>query len=133
MTKGGVGKGVGTLKGRKRSGRVRGKVKTVRAMARVRGTLSRSEVLKGIQKRIGRIQACYEKRLQKGGKKTSGKITAEWTIATNGKVKRARSKLDTLGDPKVASCLLREIKKMKFPRPKGGEVVVVFPFMFSAR
>ena len=132
-TKGGAGKGVGKLKGRSRGRKIRGKVKVVRAMARVKGTLSRAEVLAAINKSYRKIQACYEKALQRGGKKLSGKIKLEWTIKTNGRVRSARSKLDTLGDPKVTSCILRQIKRIKFPRPKGGEVVVAFPFMFSSR
>ena len=95
--------------------------------------MSRSAVSKAINKRIGRIQRCYEKQLMKVKKKLAGKLKLEWVVKTNGRVRGAKVKLNTLGSAKVAGCVLREIKKLKFPRPKGGEVTIVFPFIFSSR
>ncbi len=134
VTKGKSGKGVGRVGKRARGGRtIRGKVKASKVMAKVRGSLSKAAVSKAINSRIGRIQRCYEKELMKSNKTLSGKIKAEWTVTTSGRVRGAKVKLNTLGNQKVASCVLKEIKKIKFPKPKGGEVVIVYPFIFSSR
>ena len=132
-TKSGVAGGTGRLAQRSRPGRVRGKVRSVRALAKVRGSLSKAEVYKVISRATGRIQRCYEKQLMRSKKKLSGKITAQWDIKTNGRVAGTRVVLNTLGNAKVASCVLGVIRGLRFPRPKGGSVNVKYPFIFSAR
>ena len=130
VTRGGAGKGTGKLSGRKRGKKVRGKVKAFKALSKVRGTIDKAAVYKAISKHMHKIQRCYERQVMKKGN-LSGKVTAEWSIGTNGRVKRAKIKLSTLNSRKVDSCLLKVIKKIKFPKPKGGDVIVVYPFIFS--
>ena len=132
-TKSGVAGGTGRLAGRARAGKIRGKVRSVRALARVRGSLSKAEVFRVISRATGRIQRCYEKELMRSKKKLNGKVTAQWTIKVNGRVSGTRVKLNTLGNAKVASCVLRVIRGLRFPKPKGGSVQIVYPFIFSAR
>jgi len=132
-TKGGVAGGTGRLAGRARTGKIRGKVRSVRALARVRGSLSKAEVFRVISRATGRIQRCYEKELMRSKKKLNGKVTAQWTIKLNGRVSGTRVKLNTLGNAKIASCVLRVIRGLRFPKPKGGSVQIVYPFIFSAR
>ena len=135
VTKGSVSGKAGRLGARKGKRAVRGKVRSVRALTKVRGqgSLSRAAVSKAIAGRMGRIRRCYERELQKTSKKMTGKVSIEWVVKTNGRVRGAKVKLNTLGNAKVASCVVKEIRKVKFPRPKGGEVTIVFPFIFSSR
>ncbi|MDF1562009.1 MAG: AgmX/PglI C-terminal domain-containing protein, partial [Deltaproteobacteria bacterium] len=125
-----AGSGVGKLKGRGR-GKVRGSVSSVRALAKVTGQLSREEVLQVINSKMGVIQGCYEKALTKHPT-LSGKITFEWTVRTSGSVGSAREKSSTMGNAQVSQCILRVIRGMKFPKPRGGEVVIAYPFMFRS-
>ena len=37
----------------------------------------------------------------------------------------------TLGNAGVESCLVRQVKKWHFPKPDGGEVSVMYPFLFG--
>ena len=128
---GSVDGGTGKLKARKKSGKVRGKARGVKALAKVQGTLSRSQVWEVIQGSMGKIQRCYEKELNKNPS-LGGKLTFEWTVKTNGRVGAVKEKGNSLGSSKVSKCVSGVIKKMKFPRPKGGEVIIKFPFIFKS-
>jgi len=130
VTKGAAAKGVGRLAGRKRGKKVRGRVKTIKALSKVRGSIDRKAVYAAINKKMHKIQRCYEREVMKKGN-LSGKVTAEWTIGSNGRVRRAKIKLSTINSRKVDACVLGVIKRIKFPKPKGGDVIVVFPFIFS--
>jgi|GEM_PF-2486032 len=133
VTKGGPAAtgGVPKLAARAKPKKVRGAVRGLRAAARVSGTLSKSEVLKVIGKYMGAIRRCYEKQLM-AKPSLSGKITAQWTITSGGRVSGARQKTSSLGNAKVSSCVLKVIRRMKFPKPKGGSVKITYPFIFRS-
>ena len=84
-----------------------------------------------INKHIGKIQMCYERQLNKNPK-LAGKVNFEWTIKSNGGVSGAKEKSSTLNDSTVSNCIKNVIVKMKFPKPKGGDVIIVFPFIFNS-
>jgi len=117
------------LKGKK-SGGVRGKVTSVKALAKVQGSLSRGEVLKVLNKHQHKIQRCYERALL-AKPSLAGRLTYTWSIKTSGRVGSVQNTGNTLGDTKVSKCIAGVIKKMKFPRPKGGSVSVTFPWIFK--
>lgn len=128
---GSVKSDVGKLDKRKKSGKVRGQARGVKALSRVKGTLSRGQVWEVIQKHSGQIQRCYERELTKNPG-LAGKIQFMWTVKTNGRVGSVRERSNSMGNPAVSKCISGVIKKMKFPRPKGGEVEIVFPWIFKA-
>jgi hypothetical protein len=125
----GKGTGVGTLARGARSGKVRGKVTKMSSGAKVKGSLSMAEVSRVVNSHTHALQACYERALM-GNPSLSGRIAFDWTVQTSGRVKGVRVRSSTLGSPQVASCISNLIKKWKFPRPKGGEVVITYPFLF---
>lgn len=126
-----VAKDTGKLERRKSSGKVRGKVTSVKALAKVQGSLSRADVYQEINRHLGKIQGCYENELLKNPG-IAGKITFEWTVKTNGRVRGVREISSTVGEKAVSKCVQRVIDKMKFPRPKGGEVIIRYPFIFRS-
>lgn len=128
---GSVATDVGKLDKREGTGKVRGKARGVKALAKVQGTLSSGEVYEVIQRHTGQIQACYEKQLGRNPG-LAGKLTFEWTVKANGTVGTVKEVNNTLGDATVSKCVSGVIKTMKFPRPKGGEVSVLFPWIFKA-
>lgn len=128
---GSVATDVGKLDKREGSGKVRGKARAVKALSKVKGSLTQSEVYDVIQKHTGQIQACYERELNKNPG-LAGKLTFLWIVKTNGAVGSVKENNNTLGNAAVSKCVSGVIKKMKFPRPKGGEVEVVFPWIFKA-
>lgn len=126
-----IGKDVGKLAKRASSGKVRGKVSSLKALGKVAGgSLSRADVSKTLDRYIGKMQACYERRLTENPT-LSGKVVFSWVVRTNGRVKDVRERSSTLADPKTSRCLSGVIKSMKFPAPKGGEVQISYPFMFQ--
>ena len=124
-------RGVGRLKRARKGGKVRGKVKAISTLAKVQGRLSRSQVQEVLNKRLGRIQGCYERELL-SSPDLSGKITFEWTVTEGGRVDGARVRASSLGSPKVANCILKILRGLRFPSPEGGSVVVSYPFIFRS-
>lgn len=114
----------------KKGGAVRGKVSTIKALAKVQGSLSRGEVQKVINENQHKMQRCYERALN-AKPSLAGKLTYTWTIKTSGSVGTVRNAGNTMGDAGVAKCIAGVIKHMRFPRPKGGPVEVTYPFIFK--
>ncbi|HSI05468.1 MAG TPA: AgmX/PglI C-terminal domain-containing protein, partial [Myxococcota bacterium] len=95
------------------------------------GSLDREEIQKVVNKHIGEIQRCYERELLKTPT-LAGKVTLEWVVATSGAVKSSRQKDATLQSSSAVNCMLASVKGWQFPQPRGGEVVVSYPFNFAA-
>jgi outer membrane biosynthesis protein TonB len=127
----GKGSGIASLGKGKRGGKVRGKVTKMSSGAKVGGALSREDVLRVINAHLHAIQACYERALI-STPNLSGRIAFDWTVTKNGRVKGVRVRSSTLGSTKVSSCISNQIKKWKFPRPKGGDARITYPFLFRS-
>jgi TonB family protein len=56
----------------------------------------------------------------------------QWTIAPTGKVRSASVQFSSVTSDALTRCILGEIKKWKFPQPKGGQVIVSYPFIFNS-
>ena len=139
MTKGGAallrggGGGGGLLAGKAGTRTVGGLVqKDPKAMRQVgQGQLDRDEIQKVINDNIGAIQRCYERELLKASG-LSGKIQVEWTIATSGSVRAVRQTFTSMNDTNVSNCIMSSIRGWRFPKPRGGEVIVNYPFLFKS-
>jgi pSer/pThr/pTyr-binding forkhead associated (FHA) protein len=137
MTKGGAallrggGGGGGLARGKSRGvgALVQKNPKAMRSVGQ--GHLDRDEIQKVINKNIGHIQRCYERELIKTPG-LSGKVQVEWTIATSGRVRTARQTFTSIRSTNVSNCILGAIRGWVFPRPRGGEVVVNYPFIFKS-
>ena len=55
-----------------------------------------------------------------------------FTIGTDGRVTKANIVSSSLADEQVKQCILRRIKRWKFPKPDEGTVTVSYPFIFTA-
>ena len=99
--------------------------------AHVSGFLSREQINRVVQANRAAIKYCFETALQRAPK-LEGAINVQWRIDRKGMVSTTRVAKSTLGDPKVEGCILRQIARWKFPEPDGGEVDVVYPFIFRA-
>jgi pSer/pThr/pTyr-binding forkhead associated (FHA) protein len=128
-----AGIGPGALRGGKTGRRGVGGVvfKAPKRKMRVRGHLSREAIAKVVRKHLREIQYCYEKNLMLNSK-LAGKLIMEWTITISGSVSVVKTKSNTMQTPAVAMCVSAKIKRWKFPRPKGGIVVVSYPFIFNS-
>jgi hypothetical protein len=99
--------------------------------AKVSGFLSREQINRVVQANRAAIKYCFETALQRAPK-LEGAINVYWRIDRKGLVASTRVNKSTLGDSKVEGCILRQIARWKFPEPDGGEVDVVYPFIFRA-
>ena len=73
----------------------------------------------------------YQRQLERS-RGLAGKIVVNWEINDAGLVTTARVKSNTMGNPLVGDCVVRQVRSMKFPTPKGGSKAVVnYPFIFA--
>jgi hypothetical protein len=97
----------------------------------VQGLLPMEAVRKVVDSHIGAVTRCYEAGLIHTPGLT-GKLVLEWTIGTSGEVKAIRTKASTLDSNDVIGCITDSLRTWHFPAPKGGVVVVSYPFLFNA-
>lgn len=125
------GKGFAQI-GKRHGAQVRGRVTRASATRlKAQGSISREEVARVINQHLREVQSCYEKTLI-SDPGLSGKLVLEWTIQENGSVGRVKQKTSTLRNPGVASCIMSALKRWNFPKPRGGVVIVSYPFIFSS-
>jgi hypothetical protein len=105
--------------------------RAMREGQRVSGELPMAAVRKVVDANMRDIQRCYERALLRNPR-LAGKVTLEWTIGTDGSVTRAGTKLATLDSPEVIECMRASLVTWRFPEPKGGPVVVTYPFLFNS-
>ncbi len=128
----GYGRGSGAGYGSVKIGH-RGKagVKVVKGRTRIVGGLSQEVVGKYIKRYWAQFKFCYERELSKAPN-LYGKITTTFTIAGNGRVTEAQVIQSSMHNANVENCLLRVIRRIRFPVPRGGgQVIVTYPFMFT--
>ena len=86
------------------------------------------------------MQACYEDGLRWNAD-VMGWVITRFTIEPDGTVSRAVEDHDApdekcplpmrFPDPWVAACVVGAFKTLKFPAPKGGRLIVVYPIIFE--
>jgi outer membrane biosynthesis protein TonB len=60
-------------------------------------------------------------------------VTIQFTIAHTGIVAVSKVQKSTMGSPPVETCIARAVRRWKFPKPKGGGIVIVsYPFVLRA-
>lgn len=95
------------------------------------GSLKRSEIESVIHQNLNSIQYCYRRRLQRDPG-LSGKLVVKFTVGKDGSVSSASVKSSSLTDAAVGSCVVDRFKRMDFPAPRGGGMVLVsYPFHFA--
>jgi hypothetical protein len=99
----------------------------------IRGGMSREAVLKVVNAHLDEVRDCYERELLHNPG-ISGKILMEWLIQLDGAVRYAKVKFTNIGHSSdLHTCLQAQVVTWDFPRPKGGEeVLVTFPFLFES-
>ena len=135
-----VGTGIGAGKG---SGRGRGaggpgaegakakeaKLSLDNSAAQVKGFLSKEQIDRVVRANQAAIKYCFEAEMQHQPK-LEGAVHMNWRIDLSGRVSVAKVAKTTLSNARVEGCMSRQIKRWVFPKPDGGEVDVVYPFLF---
>lgn len=97
----------------------------------IMGALDKSVIDAYIQRNLAKIRWCYEKELNKDPK-LFGRIVINFIISGTGAVSSSKVNRTTMGNQNVESCVADQIKKIRFPSPKGGGIVIVnYPFVFK--
>jgi hypothetical protein len=61
-----------------------------------------------------------------------GRVTIQFTIASDGSVMHSHIHGTTMNDADVETCVGRQVCRWEFPKPKGGGIVIVtYPFSFT--
>lgn len=94
-------------------------------------TVDRDAVAKVIAEHLQEVQRCYEAALLLEGS-SGGRLLVEWTIAPSGAVTQAKVASTSLKQASVPQCVLSALRRWAFPKAKGGNVVVSYPFVFQA-
>jgi outer membrane biosynthesis protein TonB len=128
---GGAGGGLGSLKVGPLKGPGGAVAKAKPRTIQVRGSLSREEIAKVINDHMKEVQACYERALVRDPNIT-GKLLLEWTIDLGGSVTQAKIKESSMKNTEVGGCIVEHLRGWHFPSPKGGIVIVSYPFLFNS-
>ncbi|MBZ4414979.1 AgmX/PglI C-terminal domain-containing protein [Myxococcus sp. RHSTA-1-4] len=104
---------------------------TARSIASTQGTVDREAVARVINSHLNEVHGCYERALLKDPG-LAGKVVLEWTIGAAGRVVAAKTKSSTLRNASVEACILSNLKSWTFPAPKGGVVIITYPFLFNS-
>ncbi|RKG76469.1 FHA domain-containing protein [Corallococcus sp. CA049B] len=104
---------------------------TARSISSTQGTVDREAVARVINSHLNEVHGCYERALLKDPG-LAGKVVLEWAIGLNGRVASAKTKSSTLRNASVEACILSSLKGWQFPAPKGGQVIITYPFLFNS-
>jgi pSer/pThr/pTyr-binding forkhead associated (FHA) protein len=95
------------------------------------GSLDKDIIKRVVREHMAQIRYCYERELSRTPG-IFGKITMKWVIAANGKVQQSQVQATQMKNAKVENCMKRKISTWRFPKPKGGGIVIVtYPFIFK--
>ena len=100
--------------------------------AAIMGSLSAKVIKRVIKKNYNQYKYCYEKQLVQDPT-LEGKVTLKFIIAADGKVSQASVIESTIKSKSLETCMIKAAKRMVFPKPRGGGIVIVnYPFLFKA-
>ncbi len=128
----GHGRGTGGYGNIDLGGRGKGTTRIVPGRTIIKGSLSKEEIGRVIRRNLARFKYCYEKQLN-ANPNLAGKISIYFTIAPTGSVAAASVRETSMNDKTVEACTVKVMRSLKFPKPRGGGIVVVtYPFVFAA-
>ena len=109
-------------------------VSTIAENIQVLGSLDKSIIDAIIRRHLSEIRYCYEAEIQRFPD-LKGKVVIGFTIAGTGQVSESHVVSTTIGNSSVDNCVKTVIRRLVFPAPQGGGIVVVkaYPFLFNRR
>lgn len=78
----------------------------------------------------GAMQNCYERALRRDPN-LQGRVNLNLLISTNGQVREASARGQSLRDATVTECMEVHARSIAFPRPDGGAVRMNVPYVFN--
>lgn len=97
----------------------------------VRGSLSVDVIQRIVRSKHLVLRHCYELVLM-SSPQLSGDLTVRFIIDADGTVTMMQVRQATLSNPRVERCVVRVLRRARFPQPPGGGIVAVeYPFQFE--
>jgi TonB family protein len=93
------------------------------------GFCDKRDLARTLSRRSGAIRFCYNRRLQ-ANHELKGRVVVRMTVGASGSVIGASSS-GSMPDQKVHKCVLKEMRKLKFRPPEGGQCVIRKAFTFK--
>jgi hypothetical protein len=125
----GSGRGQGASLGRR--GQTERRARAVMGRPSANGFCSREMIERVVRRHARGVRFCYERELQNDSE-LSGRVTANWTIGLDGSVVNASITENSMNNRNVESCMVAEIRRMRFDQPDGGQCIISFPFTFRS-
>ncbi len=97
--------------------------------AEYKGNIDPNEVRAVIRAHRNEARHCYLQALQKNPK-VAGTVKLRFDIQKEGRVGSC-TVVENLSDPAVGNCLAARVRTWRFPAPKGGSVLVTYPWVFE--
>ncbi|MBK6849447.1 MAG: AgmX/PglI C-terminal domain-containing protein [Proteobacteria bacterium] len=98
----------------------------------IRGGLDKELVRRAIRQHLNAIRYCYSRALLTNHQ-LEGRVSVEFAIAADGKVATAKILTSTLADTAAEQCITAAIRRIVFPKPPQGDLVIVsYPFVLRA-
>jgi hypothetical protein len=128
---GGHPSGLPALTG-KIDGRPKNRIRVKSTGGVIKGSLSKEVIRREVRRHHNEIRFCYEQGLRKRPE-ISGRVAVRFLISAAGAVQMAAVSSSTLDDPGVEGCIARTVRRMAFPKPQdGGIVIVTYPFNLTS-
>jgi TonB family protein len=123
----GYGSGAGSLRQRRNE-----RVPRIRVNPpEVFGSLSKETIRRTIGRHIPEVRYCYESQLNTRPE-LQGRVAIKFVISPTGTVVNAVVANSDVGSDKVDSCIAATVRRINFPAPEGGGLVIVtYPFLLS--
>ena len=99
--------------------------------AELPGTLARESIREVVRRNWNQVRFCYEQTLSADVPARSGQVVVSFVIGESGAVESAEIASSTLGSATVESCIVARVSGWTFSAPRGGRVVVRYPFVFG--
>lgn len=97
----------------------------------VKGSLPKAVIRRIMTQHLSKVKSCYEQRLA-ASPTLAGRVAVKFIISGTGQVQLAAVAETTIEDPEMESCVVEAVKRIKFPQPEGGGIVIVtYPFEFK--
>ena len=98
----------------------------------VAGSLPAATIQRVVRAHVSQLRFCYERELVRAPE-VEGRVLVAFTIGADGAVAAAEVAESSLQSPPVEACVLRRVRRWRFPEPEGeGLVSVRYPFVFEA-
>ncbi len=94
------------------------------------GRMAKRQIQDVVNSHLREVQACYEKQLVRNHS-LAGWVKYIWVIETSGAVGLVKFRSGSELGAEVPVCIQQAIARWRFPKPEGGTVTVIYPFIFG--